>query len=297
MDSAIYFGRAGNLRKLFDPVGGMVVTEDLGQTVFVAGNGGANVSKALNGNRTYTLNYGALGRVNYEYLNAFQLGQMGSGPFVLLDPGRRNLLTANQASATSLTNDTRDFTVSGTGGTISSDATLTTPFPRTLKWSFATTTPGSASLLLDKPSSVWPGIPVVVRPYTFWCLVAGGGGAVNFQLTLKWMNLTGGTITTQFSAMFTSSTTNWILASVTNAAPPAGSTWVQPGVAPDVSTIAGGESLNFSSLMLHEGAAVDPSWAPGTGVYPVQVLTLPERYGFGEPDMLVQPTLVLQELR
>lgn len=295
MDSAMYFGRPGGLVKLYDPVGGVLATREIGTTLFQTGGGGTRVQKSLNGTRQYVLNYGALGRQSFDFLSQYHQGHMGVGPFVFLDPGRRNLLTANQSASTSVTNDTRDFTVSGAGGTITSDGTLTTPLPKTLKWSFATTTPANAGLSLDKPSSVWPGIPVYSRPYTFWCMVVGG--PINLQLTLKWMNLAGGTITTQSSTMFTTSATNWQVVSLRALTVPAGSVWVQAGVAPDVSTIASGESLYFSSFMLNEGDNPDESWAPGTGVYPVQLLSMPERYGFMEPGMVVSPSLVLQEVR
>lgn len=295
MDPAIYFGRAGSLAKLYDPTGGLLSTREIGTNTFLTGSGGARVERALNGTRQFVLSYGALGKKNFDFLDQFRQGHMGTGPFVFLDPGRRNLLTVNQSASTSATNDTRDFTVSGTGGSITSDATLTTPFPRTLKWSFATSTPATASLLLDKPSSVWPGVPIVNRPYTFWCMVIGG--PVNFQLTLKWMDLAGATISTSTSSMFTSSATNWLMVSLRALTVPATAQWVQAGIAPDVSTIAAGESLFFTSFMLHEGSVADDAWSPGTGVYPVQVVTLPERQGFAEPSMLVSPTLVLQEVR
>ncbi len=295
MDAAMYFGRPGALTKLYDPTGGMLATRDIGTTTFQTGSGGVRVQKGLNGVRQYVLNYGALGRASFDYLAQFHQGHMGVGPFVFLDPGRRNLLTTNQSSSTSVTNDTRDFTVSGAGGTITSDATLTTPLPRTLKWSFGTTTPAAAGLSLDKPSSVWPGIPVTSRPYTFWCMVVGG--PVNLQLSLKWMNLAGGTISTSLSSMVTTSITNWQMVSLRALTVPVGAVWVQPGVAPDVSTIASGESLFFSSFMLNEGDNPDDRWAPGTGVYPVQVMSVPERYGFAEPGMMVSPSLVLQEVR
>lgn len=292
--STIHFGSPGGLRKLYDPTGGMLATRTISSSVFETGTGGVRTNRALNGTRQYMLNYTALGRVNFEYLNAFYQGHMGPGPFVLLDPGRRNLLTVNQSSSTSAANDTRDFTVSGAGGSITSDATLTTPLPRTLKWSFATTTPAAAGLSLNKPSSVWPGIPVVSQPYTFWCMVVGG--PINLQLSLRWMNLAGGTISTSLSSVVTTSATNWQLVKVTVMIPPAGSVWVLPGIAPDVSTIGSGESLNFASFMLNEGDQPDDQWAAGTGVYPVSVMSMPERYGFGEPGMLVQPILVLQEV-
>jgi len=295
VDPAIYFGRAGQVAKLYDPAGGLANTREISTNVFLTGSGGARVERALNGVRQFVLSYGALGRVNFDFLDRFRQGHMGTGPFVFLDPGRRNLLTVNQSSTTSATNDTRDFTVSGPGGTITSDSTLTTPLPRTLKWSFATSTPASASLLLDKPSSVWPGIPIVNRPYTFWCMVIGG--PINLQLSLRWMDLAGATISTTLSSVFTTSATNWLMVSLKATTVPATAQWVQAGIAPDVATITSGESLFFSSMMLNEGSNPDDQWSPGTGVYPVQLIALPERQGFAEPSMLVSPTLVLQEVR
>lgn len=297
-DANIYFGPAGKLRKLWDPTGGMMATRELATSVFVTGSGGARTTKALNGSRQYTLNYGALGRKNFEYLNAIHQGAMGPGPFVLLDPGRRNLLTANQSAGTSLSNDTRHFTVAGTGGSLSSDSTFSVAFPRVLKWSFATSTPASATLTLDKPSSVWPGIPLstpLIRPLTFWLMAIGSTGTVNFQLAIRWLDSAGATLSTATSSMITPSLTVWNEYALT-ATPPATAYYALCLILPDVSTIAAGEALNFSSLMLNEGGP-DSDWQLGTGVYPVQTLSMPERYGFAEPGMLVQPVLVLQEVR
>jgi hypothetical protein len=295
-DQTIYFGAPGKLIKLYDPVGGMLATREIPVSVFQTGTGGARTSRLLNGTRQYALNYGVLGRKNFEYMNAFQQGHMGPGPFVLLDPGRRNLLTVNQSSGTSGANDTRDFTVSGAGGSISSDNSQSTAFPRTLKWSFATTTPAAASLLLDKPSTVWPGIPVINRPYTFACLALAGVGSVTVAPTIRWMDLAGATLSTSTGTAVAVATTAWSELLVT-ATPPAGGAWAQCGLAPTLATIAAGESLWFSALAFAEGDQPDPVWSPGTGVYPVQVMALPEVYGFAEPSMLVQPVLTLQEVR
>jgi hypothetical protein len=295
MDGGIYFGRVGQTRRLYDPLGGLLATRDISSSVFATGGGGARVNKAYSGYRVYSLNYGALGRDSFDWLNNFQQGHMGQGPFVLLDPGRRNLLTVNQSSGTSAANDTREFTVSGVGGTIASDASLVTPMPRTLRWSFGTSTPASALLSLDKPSSVWPGIPVVSRPYTFWCLVVGG--PIDLQIQVQWLDLAGtSVVTTALSAVVTPSTTNWKMMRVTST-PPTNAYWGLCQVVPTVATITAGESLWFSSFMLNEGDNPDPQWVGGTGVYPVQILSLPERYGFAEPGMLVSPTMVLQEVK
>jgi hypothetical protein len=296
-DLGIYFGRPGQLRRLYDPVGGMLATRQLGTTVFPTGSGGARVQRALDATRQYSLNYGALGRQTFDWLDSFKEGHFGTGPFVLLDPGRRNVLMTNQASCTSASNDTRGFTVSGTGGTLSSVASLSTPFPRVLAWNFATTTPASASLVLDKPSSVWPGIPVWPRPYTFWVMVLGGGGTVDFQLRLEWLALDGTVLSTVNSSTFTTSLSIWQMVMLRASTPPANTCWVRASVNPTVATIAAGDIIYMSSFMLNEGTDPDNQWAPGTGVFPVQVLSIPEQYGFGQPDMLVSPTLVLQEVK
>jgi hypothetical protein len=296
MDPATYFGIPGQTRKLFDPAGGIVATRDVGTSVFVTGSAGARVDKAYGGNRTYVLNYGALGRENFDWLNNFQQGHMGPGPFVLLDPGRRNLLTVNQSAGTSASNDTREFTVSGVGGSISSDPTLVTPFPKVLKWSFATSTPGALSLTLDKPSRVttWYGIPVVQRPYCFWMYVIGG--PITLQVNVQWYGLAGNLVLDQYSSNFVTSATNWSRPILQGATPPVGAYWALCRVVPDQSTIAAGEALYMSSFMFHEGDNPE-TWSGGTGVYPVQTMGMPERYGFAEPGMLVSPALTLQEVR
>jgi hypothetical protein len=294
-DSIVYFGRAGQIRKLVDPTGGMLATRDIGTTIFPTGSGGARVQRALYGTRQYSLNYGVLGRANFDWLDTFQQGHMGTGPFVLLDPGRRNALTVNQSAATSATNGTEGFTVSGSGGTISSDATLAVALPKTLKWSFATSTPATALLLLNKPSSAWPGIPIMpARPYTFWFMAQGG--PIDLQAQVVWYDLGGAVLTTSASSTVTTSTTVPAKVRVTIASPPSSAVWATVQIAPMVATIASGESLFLWNFMLNEGSAPDTNWAPGTGVFPVQLIGMPEKYGFAEPGMLVSPTLLLQEV-
>jgi hypothetical protein len=296
-DLNIYFGRPGQLRDLYDPVGGMLATRNLGTATFATGSGGARVQRALDGTRQYSLNYGVLGRVNFDWLESFRQGHFGPGPFVLLDPGRRNLLGFNQSSGTSSSNDTRQFTVSGVGGSLSSVASLSTPFPRVLGWTFGTATPATAQLVLDKPSSVWPGIPVWPRPYTFWMMVLGAGTTVDFQLRLEWLALDGSVLSTVNSSTFTTSLTVWQMVNVRAITPPSNACWLRASVNPTVATIGINDIMYMSSLMLNEGDQPDAQWAPGTGVYPVTILSMPEQYGFGQPDMLVSPTLVLQEVK
>jgi hypothetical protein len=296
-DNSIWFGRPGSMRQLWAPTGGMGVTRDRDTSTFTNKLGGTRTTKALEAARLYQLNYAALGRVNFEYLNQFSQGHMGSGPFVLIDPGRRNMLTVNQSSATSQTGDTRGFTAVATGGLLTSAASSWGGLPKMLTWSFTSSAPATPTLLLNKPSSVtgWAGMPVLRRPYTFWCTVVGG--PINVQLRIDWYDSAGGFLSTQLNTIATTSTTLPIRLIFKNVIPPAGATWALPYVAPDGSTITAGEALNFLDFQFQEGNEADARWTGGTGIYPVTFVGMPEKYGFDEPGMLVNPTVVLQEVR
>ncbi len=295
-DNSIWFGRPGALRKLWAPTGGIVATRDRDTSLFTNKAGGTRTTRALDGARQYALNYAALGRASFEYLNQFQQGHMGPGPFVLIDPGRRNLLTVNQSSATSQTGDTRGFSANASGSSILSVDSPWGGLPKMFSWSFSTSTPASPTLLLSKPSNVtgWLGIPVLARPYTWWCTVVGG--PIDVQMRIDWYNATSFISSTSGSAVTTSTTVPRV-ASVKNAAPPAGALWALCYVAPVSATIGAGETLSFLNFMFQEGVDADPAWTGGTGIYPVTFLSMPEKYGFDEPGMLVSPTAVLQEVR
>lgn len=297
-DNSIWFGRAGSLQKLWAPTGGMLVTRDRDTSVFTNKNGGTRTIKTLDGARQISLNYAALGRANFEYLNAFAQGHMGPGPFLLIDPGRRNMLTVNQSSATSQTGDTRGFTVTGSGGVVTSDGTGTLPSnrPKVVKWAFSTTTPATAKLALDKPSSVVAGIPVLLRAHTFWCIALATGGAITTALSIDWLSTSGAVLgTTTGTAVAVSTVTPTKL--LATGTPPAGAAYALAYVSPTVATITSGESLLLTNFMLQEGSQPDPQWVPGTGVYPVTFIGMPEKYGFDEPGMLVGPTAILQEVK
>ena len=296
-DNSIWFGRAGSLRKLWAPTGGIVATRDRDSSVFTNKAGGTRTTRSLDGARQYVLNYGVLGRASFEYLNQFSQGHMGPGPFVLIDPGRRNMLTVNQSSATSQTGDTRGFVATASGSALSSADSPWGGLPKMLNWAFTTSAPSSPTLLLSKPSNVtgWYGLPVLPRPYTFWCTVAGG--PIDVQMRVDWFNVAGSFLSQNFGPFTTTSTTMPKQAAIKNVTPPAGAVWAVCYVAPNGSTILAGETLSFLNFMFQEGVDADPSWVGGTGIYPVTFLGVPEKYGFDEPGMLVSPTVTLQEVR
>jgi hypothetical protein len=296
-DNSIWFGRAGSARQLWAPTGGIVATRDRDTYTFSNKMGGTRTTKALNGARQYVLNYAVLGRANFEYLNQFAQGHMGPGPFVLVDPGRRNMLTVNQSSATSQVGDTREFTASAAGSSLDSVASPWGGLPSMLTWTFSTSAPASPTLLLNRPSNVtgWYGYPVIRRPHTFWCTAVGG--PIDVQLRIDWHATDGSLLAQNTGSAVTTSATLPKRVSVKNITPPAGAAWALCYVAPTAGTITAGESLSFLDFMLQEGAEPDPSWVGGTGIYPVSFISMPEKYGFDEPGMLVGPAATLQEVR
>lgn len=296
MDSATYFGPAGGVRKLWDPTGGILATRMIDTSVFSNKNGGARVIKSVDGAREYALNYGNLGRANFEWLNMIHQGHLGTGPFILIDPGRRNMLTVNQSSATSQLNSTRGFSIVGSSAAITSDATAgLSSFPKVLKYAFSAATPAQAQLLLTKPSAAWYGFPVIQRSYCFWAMVLGVTGVMDFNLQIRWMNAAGATVSTISSTTTTSSLTLAKKVSVAGV-PPATALWAECSLVPVLATIALGEGLYLHSFQLQEGYQPDANWSPGTGIFPVVPTALPEKYGFAEPGMLVGPVLSLQEV-
>jgi hypothetical protein len=300
-DTSIWFGRPGSLRRLWAPVGGIEATRARDTSVFSNKSGGTRTTKALEAARQYVLNYNVLGRASFEYLNQFAQGHMGAGPWVFIDPGRRNLLTVNQSSATSQAGDTRGFRIaSGVGSAISSVASPWGGLPRMLNWAFSSSAPASPSLELSKPSAVsgWYGYPVINRPYTFWCDVVSSGGAIDVNLQIDWYGLTGSVVSSSITASAVStSTTVPKRVALANVTPPATAAWAMAYVTPVSGTIAAGETLSFLDFQLQEGTSPDPQWTGGTGVYPVTFVGMPERYGYDEPGMLVGPNAVLQEVR
>lgn len=103
-DTRIYLGRPGALAAIRSPRGTVESTRQRRTGTFGLGVGGVAVDQMVGGARTWTINYERLLRDDFATLQAFLDGHEGPGPFVLLDPGHRNMLPANVAAATSVIN-------------------------------------------------------------------------------------------------------------------------------------------------------------------------------------------------
>jgi hypothetical protein len=273
-DTSIYMGIPGSLTTLPHPRGGVKTTRVRPRQSFPLGNGEMRSRSATNGSRLFELSYDSIDYPTHATLLAFDQGHYGPGPFVFLDPGERNQLTVNQSAATSLDNSTTNFTIAGSGQTLSSSATLTSGTPRSLAWNFNFTSPasGGSSVTLDSPYPGWPGVPVVAaRSMCFSCLVRGGGtdAIATFQLRMQWYDTTSALLSTSSGTPVASSAAAWSAMSVA-AVPPANAAYVLPSVQYVVGASAG-SIIYLTQFQLEEGTTAG-TWRPGTGVYPVTVV-------------------------
>lgn len=289
-DTTIYFGAPGRQEEILHPRGGVVNTRDRPSSVFRTGTGSSRVTRSISGKRQYTLNWQRLWYESFATLQAYHDGHNGPGPFVLHDPGQINWLTVNQSSATSHLNDTDGFSVSGTGSNISSSATAYHRGPRSLRWAFVGA--ASGTLTLDSPTPIWPGIPVVDGLEMAFSAYAKLDASVTSTLTLQlaWLDVDGNAVATT-SGTPVSLTTDWQQATVATT-PPEGAVYV---LCKAEKTGAGSDAVVHLDEFQLERGSVTTSWRPGTGVFPVAVVSLAERWPWRASDYRESVVLILQE--
>lgn len=289
----MYFGRPGFLFEIPHPRGGVQATRVRPVFTFPTAAGGMRTGKTALGRRQYTLRWERLWYETFAQLESFDQGHEGPGPFALIDPGRINLLTANQSGATSVFNDTDNFTVAGSGGTIGSAVTPVSRGPRALQWNF--TFASSGSLELDSPSVDWPGIPVVEDVELTFSVYHRGGGTdavMTIVPKLAWLDEDGVSVSTTSGAGGTSGSGAYAVTSVSGT-PPAGAVYVLCQV--DVTDQSAGSILYLDRFQLEIGDAVT-DWRPGTGVMPTEVVSFAEEWPWQAADHRDAPTLTLQEV-
>lgn len=289
----MYFGRPGSLFEIPHPRGGLQATRDRPATVFRTASGGARVGRSASGVRQYALQWEQLWYETWVQLMSFDQGHEGPGPFALIDPGQINMLTVNQSSATSHLNDTDNFTVSGSGSSLTSTITAFDRGPRGLAWNFQFAATGA--LTLDAPSIDWPGIPVVAGvALTFSAYHKGGGtdAVMSVIPKLEWADANGTVLSTDSGSTGTSNSSAFQAVSVT-ATPPANAVYVLCKM--DVTGQSAGSILYLDRFQL-EAASATSTWRPGTGVLPVAVVSLVDAWPWEAPTFRTGPVMVVQEV-
>jgi hypothetical protein len=260
----MYFGRPGSLFSIPHPRGGVRSTRVRPSAVFQTASGLARVGKTSDGARQYTLSWDQLTYETYASLEAFDHGHQGPGPFALIDAARINMLTVNQSAATSLLNDTDDFSVVGPGGTLGS-ATTYSRGPRALSWNFSVASDG---LVLAGASGDFASTPdtaalditgdIDIRAdVTLNDWVSGASQALvakyipgtNQRSYMMWLNSTG-----QFQINFSDNGTNaFTMTSTVNPTPDPDTGRLALRVTLDVNNGAGGRTGRFYTAPTMDG--------------------------------------------
>lgn len=301
----VYFGRPGALQRLPYPRGDMDKSYDRSVFDFQTGSGEHQVSSLAGGSRQRTINWNALHVDNYAILERYWTGMAGVGPFVFIDPSDRNLLMPNQASATSSFYDARHWHTStgaadmgtllsnGAGG-ITQHSVYNT---RSLRWYF-NSSPVNASplLILDAPYRNWAGYPVVPGLSYFFSAWARPDSVVDTSITMaakiQWLDATGALVSEVSGGALVMSA-GWVQHSVSGVAP-AGAVYVRPVFLVTGATVTVNGSVYIDEPMLEQDTVLN-TWAPGTGLRPVELLGLTDAVPFNA-RFRKAISLVLREL-
>ena len=178
---------------------------------------------------------------------------------------------------------------------LSSTPTPVNRGPRALEWIHNGLTGLQVPwLTIDPPVREWPGIPVIPNQAIILSMQARGGGTdaiVTLTPKLIWLNynwcpisITSGTpvvTSTSYASMTVSGT------------PPSGAAYVSC-VVEATSGLSVGSIIYLDQLQLERGSTVT-EWRPGTGVFPVALVSLNEQWPWQGWDYRETATLVLQE--
>lgn len=285
----VYFGQPGKqLQTLPWPTGGIDKNYERQTFDFLTGSGLHQISSLSVGSRQIDVNWDSLHVDNFNLLAQYRIGTNGPGPFVFIDPSAPNLLPANVSAPTGVTSlPNPDFVLptAGAGQGSLGQNVLSTYIHRqsgwaSLRWIF-NSTPDAVAILIPAPQfRNWYGHPVVAGlPYAFssWVTVDGTVETnATVSLRLGWLDKTGAQLSE--SAGSSTAITTWTQLSVLATAP-ANAVYVEPRWRLDGTTMAVGGALFIDEAMLEQDTVVN-SWAPGSGIRPVEMIALGESVPF-----------------
>jgi hypothetical protein len=285
----VYFGQPGKaLQTMPWPTGGIDKPYERQTFDFLTGSGLHQISSLSVGSRQIDVNWDSMHIDTFNLLAQYRIGANGPGPFVFIDPSAPNLLPANVSAPTGVTSlPNPDFVLptAGAGQGSLGQNVLASFVHRTsgyasLRWIFNSAPDAVAILIPAAQFRNWYGHPVVAGlPYAFssWVTVDGTVETnATVSLRLGWLDKTGAQLSE--SAGSSTAITTWTQLSVLATAP-ANAVYVEPRWRLDGTTMATGGALFIDEAMLEQDTVVN-SWAPGSGIRPVEMIALGESVPF-----------------
>ncbi len=260
-----WLGKAGSvLTALPHPGKGVDATLVRPARVSQTVGGGQVVARAPGtGRRTYDLAWKSLSPEQHSIVEEFHTGARGAGPFVLLDPWRRNHLTAAQSAATSIDNTTTGWAGSS-GDVLASSAALTYRGPRALQWTVLAASAGILTLTPPGTLTAWPTPPL--QPWTLSARVRGGGtdAVVTIGAAIVWLDAAGATLSTTLGSTSSTAAGSWSQISA-SASAPANAVGFRAELRVTPASIAVSTTVTVDVPMLDMASTVR-AWVLGTGV-------------------------------
>jgi hypothetical protein len=213
-----------------------------------------------------------------------------------------NLFDANVSAATGLYNDARNFktfTGAPNEGSLSSNQDATYVHRaggrRSLRWLFGVAAATVPVLTVTPPYRGWfatPAVPALSYAFSSWVRPDNiVDSSITVGLRLRWLDAAGAQISE--SSGGDTAVTGWTQLSCIATAP-ALTAYVEPRWVVTGSTVTTGGSVYIDEPLLEQDSVVN-TWAAGTGVRPVEILSLPEVVPF-DARFRIGTALDLREL-
>lgn len=286
----LYFGQPGKqLQTLPWPSGGIDMPYERQTFDFLTGSGLHQVSSLSVGSRQYSINWDSMHIDTFSKLSQYRIGTNGPGPFCLIDPSAPNLMPANVSAptgVTSLPNPDFIFPTAGAGQGSMGNNVDATKIHRasgwaSLRWVFNSAPDAVATLAVAPQFRNWFGHPVVATlPYAFsaWMITDGViETSVNVTLKMQWLDATGAQIS--LSAGTTAAVTSAWSQQTLIASAPAGAVYCMPQWVLDGTQMATGGAIFIDEVLWEQDNVVN-TWAPGSGIRPVEIVGLNESVPF-----------------
>lgn len=262
----IYLGRVGNLIALPSVGKGITASLDLPTAIHqIAGTRGGRVVDLVGAaKRTFTFPRDYLTLDELSIFETMALGGYGPGPYVLLEPWRRNLLTANQSTGTDVLADTTGFAANA--GTITSDIVQADQGLRSLTWAV---TAANQQVLTGNLTSITGAddtVDIPVLPSTVYSArvrdrISTSTGTA--RLDMRWFTAAEVFISESTGTATALSTAAFTDLPCLNITSPSNAALLRLKV---IDTVMGAAQTHFlDKWQLQFGATLDP-WTIGTGV-------------------------------